>query len=236
MADLADKSPPQLHAVGYIRVSTDKQGEHGLGMSAQRDAIERACIARSWHLDSVQSDVLSGKSLTRLPGLAAALACVRGYPRDTAALVLAKSDRFRSALGALQLKESAESEGWALVCLDIGADTTSLSGSLVFGILATINEHERKAIGERTRVALAALQRRGVRLGRPSTLTAGIRAGIVAMRRDGMSYRAIAARLTAESVPVAGTGAQWWPSTVRSVERSTNARLDCAQLESVPMA
>ena len=62
-----------MQAVGYVRVSTDEQGNSGAGLAAQRDAIERECEHRGWHLAEIVEDVgYSAKNLRR-PGIANAL-------------------------------------------------------------------------------------------------------------------------------------------------------------------
>ncbi|HXW80401.1 MAG TPA: recombinase family protein [Acidimicrobiales bacterium] len=58
-----------------MRVSTEEQAESGLGLAAQRSAIEAECQRRGWTLAAVHNDALSGKTLKR-PGLAAALQSV----------------------------------------------------------------------------------------------------------------------------------------------------------------
>lgn len=75
---------------------------------------------------------------------------------------------------------------------------------------------ERRIISQRTKDALAVRRAQGVRLGRPSTLSAALVERIVRENSDGASLSAIARRLTEESVPTAH-GGTWWPATVRKV-------------------
>jgi hypothetical protein len=64
---------------------------------------------------------------------------------------------------------------------------------------------------------MAEKRKKGVRFGRPVSLTAAVRARIVAEREAGKSLAAIAAALNADGVATAQGGRQWWPSTVRAV-------------------
>lgn len=65
-----------------------------------------------------------------------------------------------------------------------------------------------------TRDGLRLARERGAKLGRPVTLCPKVRRRIAAMRREGLTFSAIAGRLNEDGVPTARGGAQWWPSTV----------------------
>jgi DNA invertase Pin-like site-specific DNA recombinase len=193
--------------VGYVRVSTEEQGDSGLGLAAQRAAIRDECARRGWHLASVLEDVGSGRSLERRPGLAAALAEVEA--RRAAGLVVAKLDRLsRSLLDFASLMERSRSEGWALVALDLGVDTSTPQGELMASVLATFSQFERRLIGQRTRDALAELKASGVTLGRPREIDDAAIDLAVALRGEGLTWRAVADRLNAEGVQ-AGRGGSW---------------------------
>ncbi len=70
--------------------------------------------------------------------------------------------------------EDARKEGWALVILDLGVDTTTPSGEMIANVMATFAQFERRLIGQRTKDALAVKKRQGVRLGRPPSLSADV--------------------------------------------------------------
>jgi hypothetical protein len=65
--------------------------------------------------------------------------------------------------------------------------------------------------------ALAIRRAQGVRLGRPPLLPADVVARIVAARRSGAGWSAIARDLDADGVATAQGGARWYPATVRAV-------------------
>ena len=79
-------------------------------------------------------------------------------------------------------------------------------------------------IGQRTRDALRAARARGTVLGRPRVLPDSVVARILAEREAGLSYRAIAKRLTDEGIPTAQGGSEWKPSTLHRVVGSAQRR------------
>ena len=60
-------------AVGYIRVSTNRQAENGYGLDAQRDQITRYCESNGLDLVALIPDVMSGKRTDKLYGRIAAI-------------------------------------------------------------------------------------------------------------------------------------------------------------------
>lgn len=105
----------------------------------------------------------------------------------------------------------------ALVCLDLGVDTTTATGELLAGVVASTAQYERRLIGQRTKEALAAKRAAGVRLGRPQSLPGEVVARIVRERAGGLSLRGVAAVLNRDGVPTGQGGARWYASTVREV-------------------
>ena len=80
-------------AVAYIRVSTAQQGRSGLGIEAQRDAIQRFAAAEGFELIEEFIEIETGKgadALDRRPQLAASLSAAR---RIVCPVIVAKLDR-----------------------------------------------------------------------------------------------------------------------------------------------
>jgi hypothetical protein len=75
--------------VAYYRVSTEKQGRSGLGLEAQRGAVEAFLNGGSWKLVAEFTEIESGKRADR-PKLAEA---VKAAKKHKATLVIAKLDR-----------------------------------------------------------------------------------------------------------------------------------------------
>ena len=161
--------------IGYVRVSTEEQGLSGAGLEAQEKAIRAECARRGWQLARIESDVLSGKNLTR-PGLQAALAaCSSG---EVSGIVVAKLDRLsRSLKDFADLLERAKRDGFNVVALDLGVDLSTPGGEFLANVMASIAQWERRIIGQRTKDALAVRREQGVRLGRPRAIPEEVRAG-----------------------------------------------------------
>jgi len=139
--------------IAYYRVSTKRQGKSGLGLEAQREAVQRHIAACGGKLIAEYTEVESGKLKDR-PQLAAALSHARG---KGATLVIAKLDRLaRNVAFVSALMES----GCDFICCD-----NPTANRLTVHILAAVAEAEAKAISDRTTAALAAARRRGVKLG-----------------------------------------------------------------------
>ena len=154
---------------------------------------------------------LSAKSLNR-PALQEALALLKRG--DAQAIVVSKLDRLsRSVQDFAGLLAVARKQHWAVNALNVGVDTTTPGGELVANVTAAVAQWERRTIGERTSVALKAAQERGVKLGRPRTISKDAEARVYEIRALGLSYKRIAAQLNAENVATAHCGA-WHASTV----------------------
>jgi DNA invertase Pin-like site-specific DNA recombinase len=141
--------------VGYYRVSTDRQGRSGLGLDAQKTAVEAFLNRSGGVLRAAFTEVQSGKDDDR-PQLSAALKLCR---LTNSTLLIAKLDRLSRNVAFLAALQQA---GTKFVACDLPE-----ANELVVHILAAVAQAERKAISERTKAALAAAKARGIRLGNP---------------------------------------------------------------------
>ena len=142
-----------MKIIAYYRVSTRRQGESGLGLDGQKSAVETFAKQHAASIIGSYVEVESGKKSDR-PVLAQAL----GHARlAKATLVVAKLDRLARNVAFLSaLMESG---------VDFKACDNEHANRLTIHILAAVAEAEAKAISERTKTALAAAKRRGVKLG-----------------------------------------------------------------------
>jgi len=145
--------------VSYLRVSTSRQGESGLGLDAQREAVEDFLNGGNWSLEQEFLEVETGKganALAKRPVLAEAIEYCR---KNGAVLVIAKLDRLaRNVAFVSALMES----GIEFLCAD-----NPHASRLTLHVLAAVAEHEREQISQRTKAALQAAKARGTRLGNP---------------------------------------------------------------------
>lgn len=208
-----------MRAIGYTRVSTREQGDSHAGLEAQEATIRAEIEHRGWDLVGIRSDVASGKSLRKRDDLSDTLVDLRQGRAD--ALVVAKLDRLsRSVLDFAAVMETAHAQGWSLVVLDLGVDTTTTNGKLIAHIMIALAQWERELIGDRTRSALSAVRARGTRLGRPSGVDPTTLRMIRMLRDSGLSWQRVADALTREEIPTA-QGGVWHGATVRKIHASS---------------
>jgi len=214
-------------AVAYYRVSTARQGKSGLGIEAQKAAIQRFAEAEGIEVLAEHVEVETGKgadALERRPELAAALAQAR---KAKCPVLVAKLDRlsrdvhFISGLMAHRVP---------FVVADLGAD----ADPFMLHLYAALAEKERALISARTKAALAAKKAQGVKLGNPRAAAAAVKAhaanragadqfasNVLPIVRDiqasGLTtLRDLAGALNARGIRTARGGA-WHSSTVRNV-------------------
>lgn len=201
----------------------------GLGLEAQRSAVQAYCRGRECQMLAEFTEVESGKRNDR-PELGKALHHAKV---TSATLVIAKLDRLsRNAAFLLQLQDS----GAKFVAADMPE-----ACHLTVGILALVAQQEREAISARTKAALKAAKDRGRKLGNPNGAAALRRAGkgnaaaVAALKsaadRHAHDLAPIVAQLRAEghtSLPtlakalndggmVTPRGGKWHPSSVRNL-------------------
>lgn len=142
--------------VAYFRVSTKRQGDSGLGLEAQKSAVQRFLQDGVWNLLAEFTEIESGK-FDRRPKLQEALRLCRVTGSK---LVVAKLDRLSRNLGFLV---SLQEAGVPFVCAD-----NPTANELTIHLLSVLAQHERRVISERTKAALQAAKDRGVKLGNPN--------------------------------------------------------------------
>jgi site-specific DNA recombinase len=208
-------------AIGYIRVSTDKQAEHGVSLDAQCEKIKAMAIVREVELTEMIIDAgESAKSLNRT-GMARLLELVNGRKIDT--VIITKLDRLtRSVRDLADLLELFEKRGVSLISVNESLDTATAAGRLVLNVMASVSQWEREAIGERTRDAMRHKKANGERVGtisfgyrlapdglhvEPEPIEQEILYRIRELREAGFTLDAIATELTTQGFTTRRGGA-----------------------------
>lgn len=200
--------------IGYVRVSTDRQAASGLGLEAQRAAIEQYAGHQGREIIEIYVEAESGRLRDR-PQLNAALAHCR---KAKATLLIAKLDRLaRNVAFVSALMET----GIEFVAVD-----APFANKLMLHVLAAVAEWEREQISERTKAALAAAKARGVKLGTHGAVLGAqkraeaqrfaetVHEAFLEARSAGcVSLRDYAAHLSASGTPTPN-GGRWHASNV----------------------
>ena len=154
---------PTKQVIGYVRVSTRQQGESGLGLAAQRQALAEFAERERFEIVEIFEEIISGKGddMAKRPKLQAALKAARRIKDPDywyAPIIVAKLDRLSRDVhfisGLMQHRVP-------FFTVELGLDVDPL----ILHVLAAVAEKERRMISERTKAGLAAAKRRGVKLG-----------------------------------------------------------------------
>jgi len=222
-----------MRAIGYVRVSTDKQADHGVSLDAQETKIHAmATVQGAEIVELIVDGGESAKNLDR-PGMQRLLTLVDQRLVD--AVIIAKLDRLtRSVKDLAELLERFQRRGVALVSVAESLDTGSASGRLVINIMVSVSQWEREAIGERTRDAMQHKRSNGQRVGNvaygyrssadgkyvePEPSEQAALAEIRSLRTQGRSLREIAATLNGQALHTR-RGAPWRHDHVLRIVRS----------------
>lgn len=145
--------------IGYMRVSTKTQGDSGLGLDAQREAILRYAKRTDSQIVEMLTEIESGTKGKR-PILDKAIELCK---KEKSTLVVSKLDRLYRNLK------------FVTILMDSGVEFTALdlpeASRLTIHIFAAIAEHEAGMISQRTKAALDQKKKQGYKLGKPENFS-----------------------------------------------------------------
>ena len=219
-----------MAAIGYTRVSSDKQAESGAGMAAQAAAIKAyAKQAGVEIVETYSDDGISGAAgIENRPGLAAAI----GRLRRGDVLVIAKRDRLgRDMMTTLTIERAVAKRGASIVSADGVGNGDGAADAFMRSVMDAAAQFERDLIKARTRAAMAEKRKAGERIGEipfgwklasdgkleevPEEQR--VLDAIRECRERGVSLRKIAEHLTALGVPTKKGKTTWSHGTVQSI-------------------
>ena len=217
-----------MKAIAYLRVSTDRQGDSGAGLNAQRASITAYAAQNNITILRFEQDILSGsKSIEHRLGLASAIAGIQKGD----ALLIAKRDRLgRDQFLSMSLERLVQKKGGSILSADGLGNGDSAGDKFLKSILDAASSFERDLIRARTKAAMQAKRLAGDLIGKipfgyqviDGKLIAdqneqAVIAKIVDARNAGASLREIAAVLTAASTPTKSGGTVWIHSSISSI-------------------
>jgi DNA invertase Pin-like site-specific DNA recombinase len=220
--------------ITYIRVSTAQQGRSGLGVEAQRAALNHFAKAEGFEVAREFVEVETGKgadALDRRPQLKAALAAAKKLRCQVAVAKLDRLSRDVHFISGLMAHKVP------FLVAELGSDVDPF----VLHLFAALAEKERSLISTRTRQALAAAKARGVVLGGPKLPQARKvaveaimaeadrhAANVLPIIREAQKAGATTLRQIAEALNARGVttprGGAWYAMSVRNVLERPTAR------------
>jgi DNA invertase Pin-like site-specific DNA recombinase len=227
--------------ISYCRVSTQRQGQSGLGLDAQRVAVANYVAGRGEILVEFVEVESGRKGANGRPQLVSALdACKRAG----AALVIGKLDRL--ARDVRFFLEVIDDSGVDIRFADLpDVSPSSDEGRMILVSMANFAEFEGRRISTRTKAALAAAKARGVVLGsagrdnlkprleerkqQADAYALRLEPLVTAMRSTGLSQRGLVSQLNTLGIP-APQGGAW---TLVQVQRVLTRLAVLASVEEV---
>lgn len=216
--------------IAYYRVSTQKQGQSGLGLEAQQQAVMAYLNGGHWELVQEFTEIETGKgadALDRRPQLKAAIDACK---KNGATLVIAKLDRLARNVHFIS--------GLIETGVDFVAADMPQANKVMIQMHAVMSEWERDQISARTKAALSAAKARGVVLGaagaanlksnieqrqQTASCFAGKLKGVIeGMVARGLSQRAMVAELNNLGIKTA-RGGEWSLIQLQRIFEKLNA-------------
>ncbi|AQM71156.1 Transposon Tn3 resolvase [Vibrio campbellii] len=212
--------------VVYFRVSTQRQGQSGLGLEAQKRDVNLYLknYCEDYTIIGEFTDIESGANASRCNYQKA----IKLAEKEDAILLVAKLDR-----ASRDVEEIAR----LIKTVDLKVACMPFADKFQLHLYAALAEQEREFISKRTKAALQSAKERGTKLGRSTTIdeltNMGHKAGkvmkakanqfaeklrviLVSMRDAGSSLRVIAQALNAQGF-LTQRGKEWTPAGVRNV-------------------
>ena len=146
--------------IAYYRVSRKVQGISGLGLSAQKSSVEKYVSGQEGTILDEYTEVETGTNKKQRVEIHKA---IQHAKKEDAVLIIAKLDRLARNVSFVS---SLMDAGIEFVAVDMPT-----ANHFTIHIFSALAEQEAKLISSRTKLALAELKKKGVKLGNPNNLT-----------------------------------------------------------------
>ena len=216
--------PNKPVALIYLRVSTARQANEGVGLEAQESKCRAHAERMGWDVAEVFKDEgISGKDgVDNRPGLKALLARARSIP-GAVTVVYSVSRLARRQRLLWQLLDERDGEGLSISSATEAFDNTTPTGRAMLGMIAVFAQLEADMVSERTKDALAEVKAQGKKLGQktmkelcPETVEY-----VKKLYATGLySYKSLAEELNRQNYPTVTGRGKWWSAGVSAALHS----------------
>lgn len=163
--------------IAYYRVSRKEQGISGLGLSAQKSSVEKYVAGQEGIILREYTEIETGTNKRERVEIHKAIQLAKN---EGAILIIAKLDRLARNVSFVS---SLMDAGIEFLAVDMPS-----ANNFTIHIFSALAEQEAKFISSRTKVALAELKKKGVKLGNPQNLTKEARAkGVDKIKENAMN-------------------------------------------------
>lgn len=163
--------------IAYYRVSRKEQGISGLGLSAQKSSVEKYVTSQDGIILKDFTEVETGTNKRERVEIHKAIQLAKN---EGAILIIAKLDRLARNVSFVS---SLMDAGIEFLAVDMPS-----ANNFTIHIFSALAEQEAKLISSRTKLALAELKKKGVKLGNPQNLTSEARAkGVNKIKENAMN-------------------------------------------------
>lgn len=163
--------------VAYYRVSRKEQGISGLGLSAQKSSVEQYVTSQDGTIVKSFTEIETGTNKRERIEIHKAIQLAKN---EGAILIIAKLDRLARNVSFVS---SLMDAGIEFLAVDMPS-----ANNFTIHIFSALAEQEAKLISSRTKLALAELKKKGVKLGNPQNLTSEARAkGVDKIKENAMN-------------------------------------------------
>lgn len=139
-----------MRVIGYLRISTNKQGE--LSLEAQKRKIIGYCQAYDLSCVKFLYETASGKDIKHRPIFNQAISLM--LSGEAEGLIVSKLDRLTRSIKDLEFLLEKYFKKYALISVQDHIDTNTATGRLMLRIQMGISQWEREVIAERTKEAM----------------------------------------------------------------------------------